>query len=121
MAKINWQSMTARYVCNLYRALYSFKWITTYWQIRRVKFRELHLSSNIEKMACEPSKLPGYVDYDYINKYLRVYCSDGKFICVKKLSVEGKTVMSAADFNNGFLKKVDQSRRYFTNSKTEIN
>lgn len=119
MADINWHVMTARHISNLYRALYSFKWLTTYWHKRRVKFRELSLSSD-DQFECEPAKTPGCVEYDKTNKYLRVYCSDGKLICVKQLSLEGKSVMTAADFNNGFLKKVDQTQRFFANSKPEM-
>ncbi|XP_031633504.1 methionyl-tRNA formyltransferase, mitochondrial [Contarinia nasturtii] len=113
MATINWQMMTAKYVCNLYRALYSFKWLTTCWQKRRVKIRDLDLTNDgVNESNLDRS--PGYVEYDKINKCLCVHCSDGHFISIKKLSVEGKPVMTAADFNNGFLKKVDPKQRYFT-------
>lgn len=113
MAHINWQVMTARHVCNLYRALYSFKWVTTFWHRRRVKIREIDLSSDItEKPNSE--KLSGCIEYDKANKCLRVYCSDGHFIRIKQLVLEGKSVMTAADFNNGFLKKVDPKERVFT-------
>lgn len=113
MAHINWQVMTARYVCNLYRALYSFKWVTTFWHKRRVKIRELDLSSDITEKP-NPKKLSGCIEYDKDNKCLRVYCSDGHFIRIKQLVLEGKSVMTAADFNNGFLKKVDPTQRFFT-------
>lgn len=113
MANINFQVMTARYICNLYRALYSFKWLTAFWHKRRIKIRELELSSGMSEEP-NPEKLVGYVEYDKFNKYLRVYCSDGHFIRVKKIALEGKPAMTAADFNNGFLKKVDERERFFT-------
>lgn len=112
MAQINWTSMSARYVCNLYRALYSFKWLTTNWHKRRVKIKEIDLHCSNE---VRPDKLPGYVEYDRINKCLHAYCSDGMAIRIKRLGLEGKkSEMTAADFNNGFLKKIDQTQRYFT-------
>lgn len=112
MAQVNWQSMSARYICNLYRALYSFKWLTTHWHRRRVKIKEIDVDGVGDVKA---DKLPGYVEYDRVNKCLHVYCSDGNAIRITKLGLEGKkSEMTAADFNNGFLKKVDQTQRYFT-------
>lgn len=113
MANIDWQTMTARYICNLYRALYSFKWLITYWHKRRVKIKELDLSSD-NKDEFNLGKLPGSVEYDKANKCLLVYCADGKTIRIKQLALEGKSTMTAADFNNGFLKKVDTTQRFFT-------
>lgn len=114
MAEINWQTMTARHIYNLYKALYSFKWLITYWHKRRVKIREMDLNLHIKETNVY--KQPGYIEYDKRNQCLRVHCNDGSSICVKRLGIEGKkSDMSAADFNNGFLKKVDQTQRYFTN------
>lgn len=113
MAHIDWQVMTSKYICNLHRALYSFKWLTTHWNKRRVKIRELDLSDQVAGEA-NTKKLPGCIEYDKVNKCLRVYCSDGHFIRIKQLILEGKPVMTAADFNNGFLKKVNLTQRFFT-------
>lgn len=116
MTHIDWHRQTARQICNLYRAVYSFKWLTTDWHRRRVKFKEIDLKSH-GNSECESSlmKSPGCIEYDKLSKCLRVYCCDGSFIRVKKLGLEGKkSEMSAADFNNGFLKKVDRTQRCFT-------
>lgn len=114
MAHINWNTMPSRYICNLYRALYSFKWLTTHWHKVRVKLKEIDLTHDSPN-ATTSNPLPGAVEYDKQNKCLRVYCCDGHTICVTKLSLEGrKAEMSAADFNNGFLKKVNHTQRYFT-------
>lgn len=116
MAHIDWHTQTSRYICNLYRAFFSFKWLTTDWHRRRVKIKEIDLAS-VDRVECESSVImpPGRIEYDKLNKCLRVYCCDGSFIRVKKLGLEGKkSEMSASDFNNGFLKKVDRAERYFT-------
>lgn len=113
MAVIDWQTMTARYICNLYRALYSFKWLTTHWHKRRIKIKEIDISRDGEQ-EMKIGKLPGSIEYDKENKCLRVYCSDGSFIKIKRLTPEGKVIMTAADFNNGFLKKVDRTQQFFT-------
>lgn len=115
MSHIDWHKQTSRYICNLYRALYSFKWLTTDWHRRRVKIKEIDVQSDECEHSSGVSLSPGYIEYDKMNKCLRVYCCDGSFIRVKKLGLEGKkSEMSAADFNNGFLKKVDRTQRYFT-------
>lgn len=80
-----------------------------------MKIKELDLSNNNSNSELRAGKLPGCVEYDVENKCLKVYCHDGTTIRVKRLGLEGKkSDMSAADFNNGFLKKVNQSQRYFT-------
>lgn len=116
MTHIDWHKHTSQYICNLYRAVYSFKWLTTDWHRRRVKIKEIDLKMH-ESGECGSSVVmsPGRVEYDKLNKCLRVYCCDGSFIRVTKLGLEGKkSEMSASDFNNGFLKKVDRAQRYFT-------
>lgn len=113
MANVDWNKMTARHICNLYRALYSFKWLKTHWHERRVKIRELDLSAPSEPVV-SLKMLPGTVEYDKDNKCLIVYCSDGYTVRIKRLVLEGKSTMTAADFNNGFLKKVDITQRFFT-------
>lgn len=115
MVHIDWHKQTARYICNLYRALYSFKWLTTDWHRRRVKIKEIVLKSHENTDESNAIMSPGRIEYDKLNKCLRVYCCDGSYIRVQKLGLEGKkSEMSAADFNNGFLKKVDRAQRYFT-------
>lgn len=122
MANIDWNKMTARYIINLYRALYSFKWLSTHWQNRRIKIREIDLtadehhtsSSDNDELSKRLNKRPGYVEYDETTKCLIVHCVDGKSFHIKQLGIEGKRVMNATDFNNGFLKKVDTSQRYFS-------
>lgn len=79
-----------------------------------MKIKEIDLVNNTGSELIA-GKLAGCVEYDKVGKCLRVYCNDGNTIQVKRLGLEGsKSEMSAADFNNGFLKKVNQSERYFT-------
>ncbi|XP_030751420.1 methionyl-tRNA formyltransferase, mitochondrial-like [Sitophilus oryzae] len=47
---------------------------------------------------------PGSVTYDKPSQTLRVECANGTFISVKRISVLGKKVMTASEFNNGYLK-----------------
>lgn len=94
--------MTAEQIYNLYRAMYSFKPITTRWQQQLVKLIEIRRDSN---QVFRSDKLPGTVEYAKSEKVLKVVCSDGHCILVTKLGIEGKKIMTAMDFNNGFIKK----------------
>lgn len=55
----------------------------------------------------------GQIKYDKKAKQLRVLCSDGNYIIVKKLTLGGKT-MTAADFHNGFLTKKSYDNWFFS-------
>ncbi|CAD7077553.1 unnamed protein product [Hermetia illucens] len=106
---VNWNHKTALEVFNLHRALYSYKHLTTKWQMHTIKLVELTLS-NHKNINCKP----GYVEFYRTGKCLRVFCKDGSCIEVSKLCVEGRKTMSAIDFNNGFLKGCSRENHYFT-------
>lgn len=113
MAEINWTSMTSRYIFNLYRALYSFKNLMTTWQKHKIKIIDL---KNCDKLAAETNSnalRPGAITYVRQENSLHVQCGDGSTVTVLKLQLEGRKVFTARDFNNGYLKKVSVSERYF--------
>lgn len=117
MMEINWKEMSARHIYNIYRALYSFKSLATSWQQHRIKIKEIQInekqvinSRNIDAV----DKLPGTLEYIKRDKCLIVHCVDRKCLVITKLGIEGKRIMSAEDFNNGFLKKVSVVDRHFT-------
>lgn len=109
MVVIDWKTMTSHYICNLFRALYSFKWLETHWHERKVKIKEI----DITEMSAHATRPPGYIEYDKKHKYFRVHCIDGKCIHVKRLKIEGKREMSAAEFNSGYVNKVNSCDRLF--------
>lgn len=106
--------MNAEQIYNLYRAMYSFKAITTRWQQHLVKLIEMRKDHNEE---CRSDKRPGTVEYVKSEKILKVVCSDRRCIIVTKLGIEGKKVMSAMDFNNGFIKKSGATADFCFHSK----
>lgn len=112
MAHINWTTMTGRYIYNLYRALYSFKHLTTMWQKRNIKISEMHSCDN-DSVAKANASRPGTVNYVRQENSLHVHCGDGSIVKILKLQLEGRKTFSARDFNNGFLKKVNENERYF--------
>lgn len=117
MTEINWTKMNAQNVYDLYRALYSYKPITTQWQNRPVRLIEIQLSNNnnnkIDKIENHQSIIiPGSFEYDRSKKCIRIQCvnDNGQSIDVYKLAIEGKRIMTAEQFNNGFIKKIKLSK-----------
>lgn len=105
--------MTSQYICNLFRALYSFKWLQTHWHGRKVTIKEIdtnEMSINSTPVYHRP---PGHVEYDKKYKLLNVHCIDGQCIRIKRLKVEGKREMSAGEFDCGYISKVNSSDRFF--------
>lgn len=113
-AEVNWDLMSAEQIYNLYRAMYSFKPVTTRWQQHLVKLIEMRKDSNEEFRS---DRRPGSVEYVKSDKILKVVCSDGSCIIVTKLGLEGKKIMSAADFNNGFIKRATANHCFHSQIK----
>lgn len=113
MPIINWKTMTSQYICNLFRALYSFKWLQTYWHGRKVSIKEIYISEMSTNSKSVDHRPPGHVEYDKKFKYLRVHCIDGQCVRIKRLKIEGKREMSASEFNCGYITKVNSCDRFF--------
>lgn len=94
--------MSALEVYDLHRALYSFKSLTTTFRKEPVKLLEVSKNESEEDHVVEP----GHIKYSWKLKKILVGCKDGKSIGVSKLSLSKKT-MSASDFRNGFLSKLE--------------
>lgn len=108
--KVRWNEMTAMQIFDLYRSLYSFKHITTTFRNEQVKLLEVARASNTAQN--DDKKKTGHIKFCWKSKRLLVKCIDGLDIEIIKLSI-GKKVMSAIDFNNGFLKKRKESENLF--------
>lgn len=110
-AHVQWNEMNSVRVYNLARALKGLYPLQTSWNGITVKLLDVvrPTESDIDR-----NYKPGFVKYDKIEKLLKVLCADSKWICVKSVRVAGKSIMSAMDFNNGYINKEDIHRRYFT-------
>lgn len=97
-------------IYNLSRALHDLYPLCTKWGDLILKLYNIKLC-NTEKINCIQ---PGVMRYDKIVKLLKVQCCDGNWISVANAAVPNKRMMSASDFNNGFLKKVEQDKRILT-------
>lgn len=109
--QVRWNTMTAKDVHNLYRSLYSFKFVSTNWYGEQVKLKEI---SYDPLLPIQEELQPGTVKYSHKLKCLLVFCVDGQAIQVFSLGNAKKSKMSARDFSNGFLNKRPESERRFT-------
>lgn len=102
--------MSAVNVFDLYRSLYTFKNPSTTFQGDPVKFIEINYDSN---QIPNSFLKPGQVSFCKDKNALLVQCGDYNTIDILKLSIGKKKVMSARDFNNGFLKKCPEAEASF--------
>lgn len=114
---VDWHTMSSIHIRNLYRALFSAKWITTQWHGKRVRIREIDITStpvDTGYRLLNEMKRPGGLVYDRLKKCIHVCCADGLFIRIKRLQVDNRAPINAPDFYGGYMKKVDACDRYFT-------
>lgn len=108
--------MTSSEIYNRERALISLFPLISSWSGNPVKLvgvtdcSKCDLSSNNKDSV--PLK-PGFVRYDKKRKVLFIGCANETLICVEKIGIFGKKVMSATDFNNGYIKKEAVDNRRF--------
>ncbi|GJQ86677.1 hypothetical protein Trydic_g7857 [Trypoxylus dichotomus] len=106
---IDWSSISARRIYNLSRALFGLYPLITKWNDLNIKLYDIKLCSP-EKTTCIQ---PGFVHYDRDSRLLKIQCLNSNWISVGSVGVSNKRKMSASDFNNGYLSKVDISKRIF--------
>uniref|UniRef100_A0A1Q3F175 Methionyl-tRNA formyltransferase, mitochondrial n=1 Tax=Culex tarsalis TaxID=7177 RepID=A0A1Q3F175_CULTA len=112
-ADIRWAEMGAREVYDRFRALYSYKPLTTrFGGGELVKIFRVSCDGDGEVVGDD--SVTGQMRFCRKSKRLWVRCGDGKMICVEQLSIGGKKVMSGQEFYNGFLSKLEPARRVFS-------
>lgn len=104
--------MSAREVFNLYRSIYSFKHVTTIFNGEPAKLIEIAKPDGTQPET-NSNLLPGRAVFCKKSKKLLVMCADSNFIEIRQLTIGKKKAMSAADFNNGFLRKCSEPDRRF--------
>ncbi|RZC32200.1 methionyl-tRNA formyltransferase, mitochondrial, partial [Asbolus verrucosus] len=102
-ANIKWDAMTARQIYDLERALDGVFHLQTMWKDTPVKL--ISVSQGEFSSTVYDKFNPGFVVYDKQKKILKILCSNSQFIIVEKVGVVGKKIMTATDFNNGYVKK----------------
>lgn len=111
LALVDWSAMTAQRVYDLYRALFGFKRLQTNWRNETIRIVEMVLPVDGSAVdVIERPRSAGTVEFCRKAKCLRIWCADGRCVNVLRLSVVGKRTFTAAEFNNGYLRRVVQDR-----------
>lgn len=114
-ADIRWSEMSSGEVYDRFRALYSYKPLTTRLGSDLVKIFRVRCDEKGEPDQTGEQFVHGQIRFCRKSKRLRVRCGgDGKFVTLEQLSIGGKKVMSGQEFYNGFLSKLDPLRRVFS-------
>ncbi|XP_076656274.1 methionyl-tRNA formyltransferase, mitochondrial isoform X1 [Halictus rubicundus] len=102
IAIVKWDEMSATNIYNLHRALVGLYPLSTRLGNKTVKLYDVMIThKSIAKKFIE--KPPGMVTYDKVSNELIIKCKGAGCISVKRISVQGKSVMTAGDFNNGYI------------------
>jgi hypothetical protein len=107
----------------LYRALKHIYPLTTSWFDHPLKLLGVELDNVtgfnpankalIDKLRLTTAIFPGLVEFSPRRSVIRVQCKDGRWVSVSKVlmpgKLSGKTCLTAADFFNGYISKVENT------------
>ena len=110
-ANVDWEHMSARKIYNLGRALTGLYPLFTTWNSTPIKLFDVELCEEVSNVTA--LGMPGFVAYDRSDLLIKVRCADGQWISVKSVAVHNKKLISARDFNNGYVKKQQMEHRVF--------
>lgn len=110
ITEINWSELSASDIYRRHRALYGYKPLFTNFLDKQVQLLEIRLPE-----VPLPILKPGHISFQRKRKSLLIGCAQDSQLEVLQLRVEGRKIMSAQDFNNGFLKQAKSLQ--FTDNK----
>lgn len=118
MGAVHWAQHTAEYVDRLYRAVGNFTTLTTSWHGCRVKLFDMVppeqlATAKLEQLVKTENVKPGHCYYHAKRKILCIKCKEG-WVAFSAITVKGHKRMTATDFSCGFLGKVPEHERYFS-------
>ncbi|GAB6019266.1 hypothetical protein CHUAL_000866 [Chamberlinius hualienensis] len=121
MGVIQWPVHTCQYITRLYKAFFDTP-LQTVWRGQSVKLSGMLQASEVVKINLtkleEEIKLkagmvrPGKVVYHKKRKIILVVCKDG-WVGFQYVLHKGKRPMSASEFYNGYISKVEENQSYF--------
>ncbi|KAI4495202.1 hypothetical protein M0804_001403 [Polistes exclamans] len=100
---IKWDEMSSIDIYNLQRALMELYPLTTKFHDKTIKLLDIRKIDKPSRLTNLESNIPGVATFDKVNKILIVKCKNDSWISVAKLGIPGHRLMSANDFNNGFI------------------
>lgn len=117
ITNVIWSQLSAEQIHRRFRALFGFKHLNTRFQNKNIQLIDVkqpavqELPLPLDNMEC------GSFLYDRNKRLLLVRCADNTYLEVHQLRVEGKKVMTATDFSNGFLKQINSTKVHSFTSK----
>lgn len=117
ITKVNWTEMSAEQLYRRFRALFGFKNLNTIFQHKNIQLIDVKLPA-VEVLSVPLADVEcGTFWYDRNKRCLIVCCADNTHLEVHQLRVEGKKLMTATEFNNGFLKQINSTKALSFTSK----
>uniref|UniRef100_D3TQJ7 Methionyl-tRNA formyltransferase, mitochondrial n=1 Tax=Glossina morsitans morsitans TaxID=37546 RepID=D3TQJ7_GLOMM len=124
LTEANWLTMSSLQLYNRYRALYGYKMLNTKFLGKNLNLIDVRLpssnSTDVISNNFPDYEQPGSFVFSKELKCLLVLCAQRTHIEVHQLRLEGKKTMTAADFNNGFIKKLNGEKSTFTCNKSSV-
>ncbi|KAK4881527.1 hypothetical protein RN001_004846 [Aquatica leii] len=102
-AIVTWTKLSSTSVINLDKALTGLYPLMTTFSDSPLKL--YNVSTSASGNVSDGEIFPGTIRYCKESQIIEIQCADGKWIRVKHVGVPGKKMMTATDFNNGFLSK----------------
>ncbi|XP_053954217.1 methionyl-tRNA formyltransferase, mitochondrial [Anastrepha ludens] len=117
ITEVNWSQISAEQLHRRFRALFGFKHLNTRFQNKIVQLVDVKLPVLQETPAYLNNGECGKFMYDRKRRCVLVRCAGDSYIELHQLRVEGKRVMTAMEFNNGFLKEMKSTQPLLFTSK----
>ncbi|KAJ1719591.1 hypothetical protein LPJ53_005674 [Coemansia erecta] len=120
VGKINWEKMTAHEIFERYRALQGKIPMYSIWRMKTIMSKVFIYDMYVADPSIPPLQHnflkypPGSLFYKRKVQYLEVPCIDGSRLHITRLGRENRTIMTALQFVNGYL-RVSGALRMLTN------
>lgn len=118
LSYINWDTMNAQEVFNLFRSLYGFRPTLTLFDNHIVKLLDMEIVNFSFPLDSPQHHIKGAFLFDRPSNSILVNCSENTCVAIKSLQIMGKKPITAVQFLNGFVKKRPESEWIF--NKVEI-
>ncbi|XP_011203567.2 methionyl-tRNA formyltransferase, mitochondrial isoform X2 [Bactrocera dorsalis] len=110
ITNVNWSQLSAEQLHRRFRALFGFKHLNTRFQNKNIQVIDVKLPAVKELPASLANAECGSFLYDRNKRLLLVRCADNTHLEIHQLRVEGRKIMTATEFNNGFLKQINSTK-----------
>ncbi|XP_012232252.1 methionyl-tRNA formyltransferase, mitochondrial isoform X2 [Linepithema humile] len=110
---VKWDEMTAKNVYDLHRGLLGLYPLTTKFHNTTMKLFDIQQASKPSSETNPEDDVPGFVRFDRKSDTLIVTCKGPSWVSIKKVTMTGRSPMSAVDFRNGFMQGKIKKKIFF--------